>query len=59
MSQELEPRHFDTRTMDRYIARGTVSLKERDKHLAALPDVADKGEKATTVQPDLEALLEG
>ena len=58
MSQELEPKHFDTRTMDRYVARGVVSTKERDKHLANLPDVAGKAEKTTAVQPDIEALID-
>ena len=58
MAHEFEIKHFDTRTMDRYIARGELSTKERDRYIQALPDVADKGEKVYTIQPDIEELMD-
>ena len=47
-----ENKHFDTRTVARYVARGAISDKDLEKHLKALPDVADKGEPVTTELTD-------
>lgn len=43
-----ENKHFDIRTVARYLSRGAITDKDFEKHLKALPDVADKGEPATT-----------
>ena len=39
-----DPRFWDVRTIDRRVRRGQLNKKDYDKHLKALPDVADKGQ---------------
>ena len=52
MSNELEIKHFDKRTQDRYLARGVLTEKDLEKQLKALPDLADQAVKLETQQPD-------
>ncbi|MFT3708508.1 MAG: hypothetical protein QM817_12720 [Archangium sp.] len=42
---EIDLRYSDKRTVERYIRQGNVDEKAWEKHLKALPDVAEKGEK--------------
>ena len=42
---EIDPRYSDKRTIERYIKMGNVDEKAYEKHLKALPDVAEKGER--------------
>jgi hypothetical protein len=49
---ELEIKHLDKRTQGRYLNRGVLTEKELEKHLKALPDLADKAVKLETQQPD-------
>ncbi len=37
-----DARFWDTRTLGRRLRRGVVNTKEIEKHVKALPDVADK-----------------
>ena len=37
-------RTYDTRTIERTVRKGIITRKDLDKHLKALPDVADKGQ---------------
>ena len=39
---ELDPRHLDKRTAERYMRLGLLDEKAWEKHLKSLPDVADK-----------------
>jgi hypothetical protein len=43
-----ENKHFDIRTVARYVARGAITDKDLEKQLKSLPDVADKGEPTPT-----------
>ena len=38
----IDPKHADKRTIERYIRLGVVDEKEYEKHLKALPDLADQ-----------------
>ena len=38
--EEME-RYLDVRVRDRYVAEGTITAKQVDKHLGDLPDSAD------------------
>ena len=42
---EIETRYSDKRTIERYIKMGVVDEKAYERHLKALPDVAEKGER--------------
>ena len=42
---EIETRYSDKRTVERYMKFGLVDEKAFEKHLKALPDVAEKGER--------------
>ncbi len=42
---ELDVRYSDKRTAERYIKLGMIDEKDYEKHLKALPDVAEKGER--------------
>ena len=37
----IDPKHADKRTVERYIRLGVVDEKEYEKHLKALPDLAE------------------
>jgi hypothetical protein len=51
---EIDPRYSDKRTIERYIKMGNVDEKAYEKHLKALPDVAEKGER---VQAEAEEYI--
>lgn len=51
---EIDPRYSDKRTIERYIKMGNVDEKAFEKHLKALPDVAEKGER---VQAEAEEYI--
>ena len=38
----IDPKHADKRTIERYIRLGVVDEKEYEKHLKALPDLAEQ-----------------
>jgi hypothetical protein len=40
--EPIEPRTFDTRTVERNIKRGSQTRKDYDKHLKGLADAKDK-----------------
>lgn len=40
----VKDRTFDTRTLETHLRDGIVTREEYEKHLEALPDVAEKGE---------------
>ena len=42
---------FDRRTVARYINKGTVSERDYEKHLKALPDLSAKAVKIEIEQP--------
>ena len=42
---EIDVRYSDKRTAERYIKLGMIDEKDYEKHLKALPDVAEKGER--------------
>lgn len=42
---DIDSRHTDKRTNERYIRMGFLDEKVWEKHLKALPDVAEKGER--------------
>lgn len=42
---EIEVRYSDKRTTERYIKLGMIDEKAFERHLKALPDVAEKGER--------------
>jgi hypothetical protein len=44
---------WDVRVRDRNLRRGMIEEKELEKHLAALPDVAEQAESVTNPQPAL------
>lgn len=51
---EIEARYSDKRTIERYMKLGLVDEKAFEKHLKALPDVAEKGER---VQAEAEEYI--
>jgi hypothetical protein len=51
MASELERKHVDRRTVQRYIDRGTITQKEYEKELKSLPDQAGKFEVIKLEQP--------
>ena len=42
---EIDVRYSDKRTAERYIKLGLIDEKAFERHLKALPDVAEKGER--------------
>lgn len=42
---EIDLRYTDKRTVERYIRQGQVDEKVFEKHLKALPDLAEKAER--------------
>lgn len=49
------PDTLDSRVRERFLASGQLDAPTLEKHLAALPDVADKGEGIDLRQPALSA----
>lgn len=49
------PETLDMRVRDRFLASGQLDPKVLEKHLAELPDLADKGEDIDLRQPALSA----
>lgn len=49
----VDIRKLDSRTVERYIAKGRVSREEYEQYLAALPDLAEEAEEV-----DYDGLLE-
>jgi hypothetical protein len=56
MTQKTNPQpwNLDVRVRERNLNKGILTEKEVEKHLAALPDVADQAESFATPQPALE-----
>jgi hypothetical protein len=48
MADNLDPRHLDKRTAERYIRMGLLDEKVWEKHLKSLEDVASKGATVET-----------
>ena len=51
---EIDVRYSDKRTVERYMKLGLIEDKAFEKHLKALPDVAEKGER---VQAEAEEYI--
>ncbi len=51
---EIDVRYSDKRTAERYIKLGLIDDKSFERHLKALPDVAEKGER---VQAEAEEYI--
>jgi len=51
---EIDVRYSDKRTAERYIKLGVIDEKAFERHLKALPDVAEKGER---VQAEAEEYI--
>ena len=51
---EIDVRYSDKRTAERYIKLGLIDDKAFERHLKALPDVAEKGER---VQAEAEEYI--
>lgn len=49
------PDQLDSRVRERFLASGQLDPQTLEKHLAELPDVADKGEGIALHQPALSA----
>lgn len=53
MTEKIDIRHIDRRTIERYIKRGAIDKKDYEKYVKALPDLAEQAEK---VDIELEAV---
>ncbi|MBJ6761962.1 hypothetical protein JGU66_14400 [Myxococcaceae bacterium JPH2] len=42
MADNVDPKHLDKRTADRYLRGGQLNEKAYESHIKGLPDVADK-----------------
>lgn len=51
---EIDVRYSDKRTAERYIKLGLIDEKAFERHIKALPDVAEKGER---VQAEAEEYI--
>lgn len=51
---EIDVRYSDKRTAERYIKLGVIDEKAFERHIKALPDVAEKGER---VQAEAEEYI--
>lgn len=51
--QKTNPWTFDVRVRERNIKSGSVTEKDIEKYVAALPDLADQAEPFATSQPAL------
>ena len=54
MSDTIDPKHTDKRTVERYINKGFVDEKAFEKHLKALPDLSDKAAPVEATSPTVE-----
>ena len=54
MSETIDPRFSDKRTAERYMRSGQLDEKAWEKHIKALPDVAEKGEPVEANLSDLD-----
>jgi hypothetical protein len=52
MPEDIDLKLIDKRVVQRYLRKGRVDEKEYDKHLKALPDLADQ---AVPIESDLDA----
>lgn len=52
MADNIDPRHLDRRTAERYIRMGLLDEKVWEKHLKSLEDVAEKGAPIETLVGD-------
>ena len=48
----IDPKYADKRTVERYIQLGLVDEKEWEKHLKALPDLAESAAKVEATLDD-------
>jgi hypothetical protein len=56
MTETLDPKLLDRRTVERYLKNGMLDEKTYERFLKGLPDVADKSEPiATLVGPTDDA----
>lgn len=56
MSENIDPKYTDKRTIDRYLTKGMVDEKAWEKHLKSLPDLADKAApvESTVAEDDID-----
>lgn len=52
------PNPLDSRVRERFLASGHLDPKVLEKHLAELPDAADRGEAIDLHQPALSATVD-
>jgi hypothetical protein len=48
----IDIRYADKRTVERYIKAGKIDEKEFEKHVKALPDLADKAQPVAVVMDE-------
>jgi len=54
MSDQIDPKHLDKRTAERYMRAGKIDDKAWEKHLKSLPDVADKAAPVEATMADVD-----
>lgn len=54
MPDSTEPKYIDKRTADRYLREGSLDEKVYERHLKALPDIADKAITVETSMADTD-----
>lgn len=52
-TKTISPWEWDIRVRERNVGKGIFDAKDIEKHIAALPDVADQAESITITQPAL------
>jgi len=55
MAETIETKHIDKRVAQRYLRKGKLDEKDYERHLKALPDLADQ---AIPVESEFEDLDE-
>jgi len=55
MAETIETKHIDKRVAHRYLRKGTLDEKDYERHMKALPDLADR---AVPVESEFEDLDE-
>jgi hypothetical protein len=52
MSQGIDPKLIDRRTVARYLERGQLNDREYEKYLKSLPDLAEQAVPVTSELPE-------
>lgn len=54
MPDEINPKHLDKRTAERYLRTGQLDEKAWEKHLKSLEDLAEKASPIETAMDDAD-----